>query len=179
MLGAVEALSDAQQQSEVRVMKIADVLSPTKIRLRIPVSTKRELLDLLLAIVEAEGELLDPERAHQAVYEREERLSTGIGYGIAIPHAKTDAVAHATAALVTCAYPVEYDSLDGKPVDIAILILGRSGDVRTHLQLLGKISRLVSSEQSREQFRRTLLEAQTMTAVYEYFQQMPDTTNAD
>ncbi|GBD05688.1 PTS system fructose-specific EIIABC component [bacterium HR20] len=160
-------------------MKIADVLSPTKIQLRIPVTSKRELLDRLLAIVDAEGELLDSERARQAVFEREERLSTGIGYGIAIPHAKTDAVARATAALVTCAQPVEYDSLDGKPVDIAILILGRSGDVRTHLQLLGKISRLVSSEQSRELFRHTLLQARTPNAVYEYFQQLPDSNNAD
>jgi len=160
-------------------MKIADVLSPQKIRLRIPVSNKWELLDSLIGIIEAEGELLDAESARHAVYEREERLSTGIGYGIAIPHAKTDAIAHATAAVVTCAQPVEYDSLDGNPVDIAILILGRAGDVRTHLQLLGKFSRIVVRDESREQFRRTLLGANTPSQVYEYFQQMPDSSDAD
>lgn len=151
-------------------MKLSDVLTPAKIHLRVPVTTKHALIDYLVNIVQAQGELLDSQAARRAVYEREERLSTGIGYGIALPHAKTDAVTTTTAALVTCAKPVEYDSLDGKPVDIAILILGRNSDVRTHLQLLGRLSRLISSETDRENFRHTLLSAETPEQVYEFFQ---------
>lgn len=158
-------------------MNLSDVLTPAKIHLRVPVETKHALIDYLIGIVQAHGELLDSQAARQAVREREERLSTGIGYGIALPHAKTDAVTTTTAALVTCANPVEYDSLDGKPVEIAILILGRNTDVRTHLQLLGKLSRLISSEADRENFRQTLLSAETPEQVYEFFQRLNDDQN--
>lgn len=153
---------------QVMLMNIADVLSPAKIRLRVAVPTKPALLDYLINIVHEQGELLDVETARQAVFEREKRLSTGIGYGIALPHAKTNAVRTTTAAVVTLAEPVDFESLDGIPVDIAMLILGRENDVRTHLQLLGKVSRIISTDELRETFRRKLLGATTPEEVYQY-----------
>ncbi|MCS7000570.1 MAG: PTS sugar transporter subunit IIA [Bacteroidota bacterium] len=153
-------------------MNLSDVLSPEKIRLRVAVPDKPALLDYLVDIVDHSGDLFDRDAVRRAVREREERLSTGIGHGIALPHAKTDAVRTTTAAVVTCAQPIDYDALDGKPVDIAILILGRTADVRSHLQLLGKLSRLISTDSQREAFRQALLDASSPEQVYAFFCQL-------
>ncbi|MCX8051591.1 MAG: PTS sugar transporter subunit IIA [Chlorobi bacterium] len=159
-------------------MNLCDVLTPATIQLRVRVPDKPGLLAYLIEIVDAHGDLLDRQEALRAVREREERLSTGIGHGIAVPHAKTDAVRTATAALVTCSEPIEYDSLDGEPVDIAILLLGRTSDVRLHLQLLGKLSRLVATDTDREQFRRALLMANSPDEAYENLRQLSDAADA-
>ncbi|GIV54195.1 MAG: PTS sugar transporter subunit IIA [Candidatus Kapaibacterium sp.] len=155
-------------------MNLTDVLSPDKIRLRVHVSSKAELLDMLIDILVESKELTDRRAARQAVFEREEKLSTGVGHGIALPHAKTDAVRATTAALVTCAYAIDYDALDNKPVDIAILLLGPPADVRTHLQLLGRISRLINTESGREAFRTALLSAPNSIEAYRALHRLAD-----
>jgi mannitol/fructose-specific phosphotransferase system IIA component (Ntr-type) len=157
-------------------MNLTDVLTPEKIRLRVHVATKAELLDLLIDILVESRELVDRYAARQAVFEREQKLSTGVGHGIALPHAKTEAVQTTTAALVTCAYAIDFDALDGKPVDIAILLLGPPTDVRTHLQLLGKISRLINTDGGRDSFRTALLTAQSSEDAYRALRSLADTT---
>lgn len=153
-------------------MNIIDVLSPNKIRLRLAVASKPQLLDQLVGIVYECGEVLDFGMARRAVHEREERLATGIGHGIALPHAKTNAVRATTAALVTLQEPIDYGAIDGIPVDIALLVLGRENDVRTHLQLLGKISQLIATDAARETFRQTLLQAASPGDAYAFFQRL-------
>ncbi len=157
-------------------MNLTDVLTPEKIRLRVHVSTKAELLELLVDILVESNDIIDRQAACRAVFEREEKLSTGIGHGIALPHAKTDAVRVSTAALVTCAYPIDFDALDAKPVDIAILLLGPPNDVRTHLQLLGKISRLINTDSGREAFRSALLNAVDAETAYRQLHRLADST---
>ncbi|MCX7930714.1 MAG: PTS sugar transporter subunit IIA [Chlorobi bacterium] len=157
-------------------MTLTDVLAPERIRIRISVSNKVELLDALLDILVEQHLVLDREAARNAIFEREEKLSTGIGHGIALPHAKTNAVPLTTASLVTCAEAVEYDALDSNPVDIAILLLGPPADVRTHLQLLGKISRMICTDSSVEQFRHAVLDAETAEEAYRALHQLSTAT---
>ena len=76
---------------------------------------------------------------------REERLSTGVGDGVAIPHARTRAVTETVAALATLAEPVEWDAFDGRPVDLVVLFAGPEAEQARHLRLLAQVSRVLAA----------------------------------
>lgn len=86
----------------------------------------------------------------RAVIERETVLSTGIGGGVAIPHAKTDAVTSLRIAAGRMAREVDYDALDGEPVRLCFLLVGPESDAGGHVKALSRIARVVRSESVRE-----------------------------
>jgi mannitol/fructose-specific phosphotransferase system IIA component (Ntr-type) len=106
-----------------------------------------------------------PVRHFGVIVDRERLMSTGIGNGVALPHGKSDVVDESIAAVATLASPIDYDSLDDKPVSIIILLVGPEGSVGLHLRLLSRISRMVGSEQ----FRSSLLTAKSAADVLALF----------
>ena len=86
-----------------------------------------------------------------AVEEREAVLSTGIGFGVAIPHARSSAVNELTVVCGLSSVPVPYDSIDGEPVRIFFLIVGPEASAGQHVKILSRIARLVRRENVREQ----------------------------
>jgi fructose-specific phosphotransferase system IIA component len=144
-------------------MKITNVLQNHTIQTLIEVNDKTHLLNTLLELVNKTGKLLNKEEAMKEILKREQIMSTGVGKGIAIPHAKTDYVEDSVASLVTLSKPIDFDSIDGEPVNIAFLLLGRENNVGNHLRLLSKISRLLNDES----FRNKLLKCKNNNEVIE------------
>ncbi len=85
------------------------------------------------------GHVKDPDDFHQAVIERESLMSTGIGLGVAIPHAKLESIDDFFVATAVLKTPVEWDALDHKPVRVVFLIGGPEGSQGAYLQLLSQI----------------------------------------
>jgi mannitol/fructose-specific phosphotransferase system IIA component (Ntr-type) len=97
-----------------------------------------------------------------AVEEREAVLSTGIGFGVAIPHARSSAVRELSLVCGLSPVPVPYDSIDGEPVQLFFLIVGHEASAGQHIKVLSRIARLVR----REHLRRRLCEAGTAEQFY-------------
>jgi mannitol/fructose-specific phosphotransferase system IIA component (Ntr-type) len=92
-----------------------------------------------------------------SVEEREAVQSTGIGFGVAIPHARSTAVRELTVVCGVSAVPVPYDSIDGEPVRLFFLIVGPESSAGQHVKILSRIARLVR----REDFRQRLCASTT------------------
>lgn len=151
-------------------MKIADILNVKSIQLGLKASNKKALLEGMLDLAELSGKVLDRDEIKKEVYEREKIMSTGIGKGIALPHAKTNYISSSVAAFAVLDTPIEYDSIDGNPVNIIFLLLGQETKVGNHLSLLSKVSRLVNIDK----IRTDLLAAVSPGEILEIFRQNED-----
>ena len=88
-----------------------------------------------------------------AVSERERLGSTGVGYGVAIPHARLEGIDAVHAVFARLDAPMEYDSIDERPVDLVVLLLAPAGASSLHLKALAQVSRLMRREDIRERLR--------------------------
>jgi mannitol/fructose-specific phosphotransferase system IIA component (Ntr-type) len=87
----------------------------------------------------------------EAIEERENVLSTGIGFGVAIPHARSSAVRELSVVCGLSPVPVPYDSIDGDPVRLFFLIVAPEAAAGQHVKILSRIARLVRKENIRQQ----------------------------
>ncbi|MFP4054579.1 MAG: PTS sugar transporter subunit IIA [Phycisphaerae bacterium] len=143
-------------------MLLTDILTPSRVRLDIPADDKREAIAHLVDLLDAEGVLSDRDLALQAVLAREETRSTGIGAGLAVPHGKCAAVSELVMAMGRTRSPLQYGSPDNQPVSLIALLLSPPDKTGPHIQLLARISRLLSTES----LRSRLLGAQTPEEFY-------------
>ena len=128
-------------------MKITDLLSKESIELNGKASSKEDVLNKMVALMEKRGNIKDAAGYKEAVFLREEEGTTGVGMGIAIPHGKCDAVNAPGLAAMVVKDGVEYDALDGEPVDILFLIAAPNTKDNVHLEVLSKLSVLLMDEQ--------------------------------
>ncbi len=91
----------------------------------------------------------------RALLEREATASTGVGGGVAVPHAMLAAVDRQIAALVVLSRPFPFDSIDGEPVAIVFALVGPPGAAAQHLKALARIARLLRDESFRKRLRRS------------------------
>lgn len=146
-------------------LRLSDILDPACIRLGMEANDKTSALTALVDVLANSTRVRDLTEVRRVILEREKLMSTGIGQGIALPHGKTSGVESSVAALATLANPVDFDSIDDKPVSIVLMLVGTEGNVGMHLRLLSRISRMIGSEA----FRTSLLNAKTSEAVMELF----------
>ncbi len=130
-------------------MKISEILSAGSIKLNYQADSKDVLLKEMLQIANLTGKITDLEEATKQVLKREGIMSTGVGRGIALPHAKTNAVNDAIGVLTILDQPIDFDSLDDEPVKYVFMLLGMENNVGTHLRILSKVSRLMNSDSLR------------------------------
>lgn len=128
-------------------MKITDLLSPESICLKGRAENKKDALDQMVDLMAKSGRINDVETYRKGVYAREEESTTGIGEGIAIPHCKSDAVSKPGLAAMTVPDGVEFDSLDGEPVNLIFLIAAPNTEDNVHLDVLSKLSVLLMNEE--------------------------------
>ena len=112
--------------------------------------TKDEVIRELLDWLERAGAVNDRAAAEEAVFERERSMSTGMQHGIALPHAKTDAVEHLAAAIGIKRAGMDFKSLDGQPTKIIVLTLGPKSKPESQMQFLAGIGRALGDETRRE-----------------------------
>lgn len=127
-------------------MRITDLLDKRSISLDAAPADKKATLDMAVELMAKSGKLMDVEQYRAQVYAREEESTTGIGEGIAIPHAKCDAVKTPGLAAMVIKNGVDYDSLDGEPVTLLFLIAAPNTKDNVHLDVLSKLSVMLMDE---------------------------------
>ena len=124
-------------------MKISDLLIKDRINLDVQSSDKTGIIRELAKLHEKTGVLNDYEGYVNALMAREAQSSTGIGEGIAIPHAKTEFVKEPALAMGRKKEGIEYDSLDGEPATLFFMIAAPDGANNTHIETLARLSQLL------------------------------------
>jgi fructose-specific phosphotransferase system IIA component len=141
------------------------MLQPAYVKVPLAGSDKQLVIKELVDLLDVGKLLLDKNVALQAVLNREQVRSTGIGSGIAIPHGKCNAVKELVVSMGIASQPIDFDSVDGKPVSIVILLLSPLDQTGPHIQALARISRLMLDES----FRIKLQKASSANEVCELF----------
>lgn len=127
-------------------MKLSDYLRQDLIQADLRPRNKADCLRQLIDMVAAAGVVRDPGDSLQRLLERERVISTGIGNGVAIPHAKSANVKGLVIGVARVAAGLDFDALDGRPVHVLFLLLGPQEAASQHVRLLARIARLVKSE---------------------------------
>lgn len=148
-------------------MKISDILTENLVVIGLEGESKEDIINSMIDVVSVSPKVLDKEKVREAILEREKIMSTGVGNGFAIPHGKTDAVSDIVASFAVTANPIDYHSLDEKPVRLVFLLVGKDSMVGPHIKLLSRISRLMN----KEEFRKRLLEMRSSKEVLDMFRQ--------
>ncbi len=124
-------------------MQITDLLKRESVELNGSATDKKDALEKMVALMVKQGNIADPETYKKKVFAREEEGSTGVGEGVAIPHAKTAAVTKPGLAFMRCKDGVEFDSLDGQPAKLFFLIAAPDTKDNVHLDVLSRLSTLL------------------------------------
>jgi len=138
-------------------MKITKLLKRDTVIMDLTASAKEAVIDELVEKLEKAGRLNSQEEFKEAILQREMQSTTGIGEGIAIPHAKTKAVKQPAICFGRSVSGVNYESLDGQPAHLFFMIAASEGANNTHLETLSRLSTLLMDEG----FRKQLLEAKS------------------
>jgi len=136
-------------------MTLTDLLSPDVIKIPLESMEKNQIIEEMVDILNQTGRIDNRDDVLRAVQERENVMSTGMGDGVAIPHAKTDGVKELVASFGIARQGIDFQSIDGKPVRIVFLLVGPTRQTGPHLKALSRISRLVH----RKAFRDSLANA--------------------
>ena len=139
-------------------MKITDLLKPQSILLNAAPVTKADAIYILGDLMDKSGNLSDKAEYLQAVFAREESGSTGLGDGIATPHAKSTGVKEASLAAMVVPHGVDFDALDGQPSRLFFMIAAPEGAADTHIEVLSKLATMVIDPD----FKNALIQATTV-----------------
>jgi fructose-specific phosphotransferase system IIA component len=135
-------------------VKLSELFSEQNVVLAIEPGPKKDLLERILKDLDGKRLIKDFDHVLRDVVEREKVMSTGIGNGVAIPHAYTDGVERLVAGFYRTRSAVDFAALDGEDVDLFFIILGPKASRRDHIKILAKISRLLNHESFREELRK-------------------------
>ena len=135
-------------------MKIQDVLNKQVMLLDLQATGKEAVIDEMIASLVANGVVSDSAAFKAAIMAREAQTTTGLGDGIAMPHAKNTAVKAATVLFAKSNKGVDYDSLDGQPTDLFFMIAAPEGANDTHLAALAELSKYLMRPGFADQLRR-------------------------
>jgi fructose-specific phosphotransferase system IIA component len=130
-------------------MLLPDYLSEDTIIFSLESQNKKQVIRALLKVLSDSGQVQDGDLAFNDIMARENHLSTGMENGLAIPHAKTDAVKKLVVSFGIHRKGIDYDSLDGKPAHFIFLVLSPRDTSGPHIQALARISRTVKSQDVR------------------------------
>ncbi len=146
-------------------MKVSELLKSEFIISDLKGESKEEIINELIDLFKNDPRVEDIEKVRSAVLDREKVMSTGVGKGFAIPHGKTNAVKEIVGAFGKIKDGIDYDALDGNPVNLVFLLVGKDNLISTHIKLLSRISRLMN----KDDFRHRLKEASSADEIVKLF----------
>ncbi len=146
-------------------MKVSDLLRKEYVVAQLEAKTKEEAINSLIDLFKNDPRVEDVDKVREAVLEREKVMSTGVGKGFAIPHGKTNSVKEIIGAFGRVKNGINYEALDGKPVNLIFLLVGKDNLISTHIKLLSRISRLMN----KDDFRNRLLDAKDEAEIIKLF----------
>jgi mannitol/fructose-specific phosphotransferase system IIA component (Ntr-type) len=147
-------------------MRLTDILQLEAIRVPLGASDKIAAITELVDLLHESDHFADRDEVLRVVLDREATRSTGIGYGLAVPHGKTRACPRLAMAVGKPAQPLDFESADRQPVTIVVLLVSPPDKTGPHIQALAKISRLMLLDD----FRQAVNAAQTAEEVLGTFQ---------
>ncbi len=143
-------------------MQLTDILKPECVVVPLKAIEKYQAISAMIDVLAEQGCISDYKAVFKAVTERESVRSTGVGQGFAIPHGKTRTVNNLVMAIGRLAEPIDFESIDGQPVTIIVLLISPAEQTGPHIQALARISRMMTDKQ----FRDSLWSSQTPEEFY-------------
>lgn len=144
-------------------MRLSDILKPENIQVGIPASSKLDVITGLVNLLASNGEVGEAKKVLESVLERENTRTTGIGNGLAIPHGKSPGTDHLVMAIGKPATPIDFHSIDGRPVTIVWMLISPPDQSGMHIKALAAISRLMTGDK----FRYAINNAATAEELFE------------
>lgn len=144
-------------------MNLLELITTDCIKAPLAAADKKGVIEELVDTLDTAGKVADPAALKDAVWSREQARTTGIGHGLAIPHGKSDSVRELAMAIGRPAEPIDFGSIDGKPVRLVVLLASPVDRTNDHIQALARISRMIMNED----FRERIYAASTAEEVYE------------
>lgn len=148
-------------------MNLKTVLTQDTISLHLKGTTKEEIINELLDILVKEHKVQNRQAALDAIMDREQKMSTGMKHGIAIPHGKTNTLENLVACIGISDNPVDFDALDHEPCRIFIMTLSPVEKTGPHLQFLAEVSLLFKSSEKRNELLNAKNSAEVLKVLSE------------
>ncbi len=126
------------------MIKIADLLTEDRIACNLDISSKKRSLETLSELVSGHAEALNPGTIFNKLVSREKLGSTGLGKGVALPHARVEGSATAVAAFIKLAEGIDFDAFDRQPVDLLFALVVPEHFTDEHLQILARLAEMFS-----------------------------------
>jgi Kef-type K+ transport system membrane component KefB/mannitol/fructose-specific phosphotransferase system IIA component (Ntr-type) len=158
----VRRLQSSVPPSRAGMARMPDYVSRDLLNPALTGDTKEEIIRELLGMLDAKGLIANFDEALNAVLQREAGMSTGMQYGIAVPHGRTDVVHNLICAVGLKREGMDFDSIDGEPTRIFVLTLSPISKPAPHVQFMSTISQILNAEG-----REALLEAETAEGMYD------------
>jgi fructose-specific phosphotransferase system IIA component len=150
-------------------MRIADILTREAVKAPLEATDKKSAIFELIDVLHDAGLITNPDTLKEVVWEREQQRTTGIGEGLAIPHGKSDCSKNLVMAIGRPAVPIDFGSIDKKPVRLVVLLASPPTKTAEHIKALGTISRLMVNAE----FREETFNAETCEDLYALFRDAP------
>ena len=144
-------------------MRLTDILKPTNIKVPLVSTIKADAIGELVNLLKDNGEVSDPKKVLDSVLDREATRTTGIGNGLAIPHGKCAGVDHLVMAIGRPGTPIDFQAIDGRPVNLIWLLASPPDKTGPHIHALARISRLMTMDK----FRLALAGAKTSQEIFD------------
>lgn len=144
-------------------MRLTEIIQSGSVKVPLEATSKKDAIFELVDVLADESGIDTRQELKDAVWQREMTRTTGIGHGIAIPHGKCKGCDRLSMAVGRLATPIDFKAIDGKPVELIILLASPLDQTGPHIQALARISRILTDDKA-----RTLIsQAPTSQALYE------------
>jgi PTS system nitrogen regulatory IIA component len=130
------------------------ILESGSISIADPASSKKRVLEQAARLLAGTADEPEAEQIFERLLERERLGSTGLAGGVALPHARMPGIGESRGAFLQLAEPVEFDALDGSPVDLVFALLVPEDANEEHLQLLAKLAAMFNEQELRDRLRQ-------------------------
>lgn len=144
-------------------MNLLDILTPDCIKAPLASDEKKGVIDELVSLLAEAKKVGDAGALREAVWTREQTRTTGIGHGLAIPHGKSPGMSTLAMAIGKPARPMDFQAIDGRPVQLVVLLASPPDRTSDHIQALARISRLMTMDE----FRNRIYAAESAGEIYE------------
>lgn len=145
------------------MIRLENILTPGRSLVNVPGSSKKKALEQIANLIGREVAELSEQDVYEALLAREKLGSTGFGNGIAIPHCRLKGCAAPISALLHLQHPIDFDAIDGAPVDLLFVLLVPEAATDAHLELLRQIASMLDRKEVRDNLRK----AQSNEALYQ------------
>lgn len=154
-------------------MRLTEILKPTCVKVPLQAKEKQQAIDELVDLLCDETGIAGRQELKAAVWQREQTRTTGIGHGVAIPHAKVKDCPGLRMAIGKADPGIDFAAIDGKPVDLIFLLASPVDQTGPHIQALAAISRMLTDPELRGALKRALSAEELFGAISAYEAALP------